>query len=48
MRSLLEKISEFQLESIHLSGNMLNLLREEVSPFSAVIVPVCQVHNASF
>src|ERR1700756_1057153 len=28
-------------------GVLVILLREEVSPFSAVSVPVCQVHNAS-
>jgi hypothetical protein len=30
------------------SGFLVVRLREEVSPFSAVSVPVCQVHDASF
>jgi hypothetical protein len=30
------------------SGFLVIRLREEVSPFSAVSVPVCQVHHASF
>jgi hypothetical protein len=30
------------------SGFLVIRLREEVSPFSAVSVPVCQVHDASF
>jgi hypothetical protein len=44
---MLEKESSLQLESL-IIGTLVILLREEVSPFSAVSVPVCQVHHASF